>query len=299
MRRGGTFGECTQGKLEYAMGCARGPCTLDGAGAGMTIGRSSKLKVHVQTARSTEPKLNTLLIYKTTYRAQPSIQNRRIPTDRIAFSGYCWESISTMADTAAEHGSLITQFCSLTGVAPHEVSFLPLQYPPTVPAQALARANVLPQAQQYLATNQWDLSSAAAEYYTSLEEGAAEDPGEAPRGMSDVDDDQHPIAVAAGGGRTLGATSGPQPIPTTSSVPPPPSSSSRQAPPKKFATLGDISGGGASGHAGHGDDDDEDDDESEKRDLFAGGEKSALAVQNPNKQSAADLQRKILERARK
>lgn len=204
-----------------------------------------------------------------------------------------------MADTEAEHDSLITQFCSLTGVAPHEVSFLPPQYPLTVPAQAPVKANAPPQAQQYLATNKWDLSSAAAEYYTSLEEGAAEEPGEAPSGISDVGDDESPIAAAAGGGRTLGGTSGPQPIPTTSSVPPPPSSSSRQAPQKKFATLGDIAGGGASGHAGHGHDDDEDDDEREKQDLFAGGEKSALAVQNPNKQSAADLQRKILERARK
>lgn len=204
-----------------------------------------------------------------------------------------------MADMEAEHDSLITQFCSLTGVAPHEVSFLPSHYPLTVPAQAPVKTNAPPQAQQYLATNKWDLSSAAAEYYTSLEEGAAEEPGEAPSGLSDLGDDESPIAAAAGGGRTIGGTSGPQPIPTTSSVPPPPSSSSRQAPQKKFATLGDIAGGGASGHAGHGHDDDEDDDESEKQDLFAGGEKSALAVQNPNKQSAADLQRKILERARK
>ncbi|SLM37880.1 Ubiquitin-related domain [Lasallia pustulata] len=179
-----------------------------------------------------------------------------------------------MANTAAEHDSLITQFCSLTGVVPQE-------------------------AQEYLATNQWDLSSAAAEYYTSLEEGAAEEPGEATNAISDADDEENPVTSAAGGGRTLGGTSGPQPIPTTSSVPPPPSSSSRQAPQKKFATLGDFSGGGGSGQAGPGHNDNEDDDDNEKQDLFAGGVKSGLAVQNPNKQSAADIQRKILQRARK
>ena len=43
-----------------------------------------------------------------------------------------------MADTAAEHDSLITQFCSLTGVAPQEVSFLPFE----VPEQAVVEANV-------------------------------------------------------------------------------------------------------------------------------------------------------------
>ena len=72
------------------------------------------------------------------------------------------------------------------------------------------------------------------------------------------------------------------------------SSSSKAAPKKKFATLGDLSGGG-SGHAGHGHDDDSDDsDYDPKQDLFAGGEKSALAVQNPD-----EMKKKILERARK
>ena len=117
--------------------------------------------------------------------------------------------------------------------------------------------------------------------------------------MSDLDEEGPPITAASGGSRTLGGTSEPQPIPTTSSIPPPPSSTSKQAAQKNFATLGDISMAEGSGHAGHGHDDDEDDDDGEKQDLFAGGEKSGLAVQNPNKQSAADLQRKILERAKK
>lgn len=54
---------------------------------------------------------------------------------------------------------------------------------------------------------------------------------------------------------------------------------------KKFATLGDFNASGGNG------DDSEDDD---KQDLFAGGEKSGLAVQNPD-----DLKKRILEKAQK
>ena len=89
------------------------------------------------------------------------------------------------------------------------------------------------------------------------------------------------------------SSSTPQPIPTSSSIPPPPAS----APKKKFATLGDIRGGGAAGHEGHGhdnDDDDDDDDKDDNQNLYAGGEKSGLAVENPD-----DLKKKIIERAKK
>jgi len=92
----------------------------------------------------------------------------------------------------------------------------------------------------------------------------------------------------------LGTDSGPQPIPTTSSMPPPPPSSSNQPLKKKFATLDDLGGGSAGGHAGHGHDDADDDEDDENHDLFAGGEKSGLAVQNPD-----DLKRKIIERAKR
>ncbi len=68
---------------------------------------------------------------------------------------------------------------------------------------------------------------------------------------------------------------------------------SKPQPKKIFATLGDLSGGGGSSRPGDGDDDDGDDDD-EDQEFFAGGEKSALAVQNPDV-----LRKKILERARK
>lgn len=77
-------------------------------------------------------------------------------------------------------------------------------------------------------------------------------------------------------------------------MPPPPTSGSKEAPKKKFATLGDLGGATSSSHAGHGHDDDDDDDFDHDQDLFAGGEKSGLAVHNPD-----DLKKKIIERARK
>ncbi|OJJ48496.1 hypothetical protein ASPZODRAFT_130545 [Penicilliopsis zonata CBS 506.65] len=61
--------------------------------------------------------------------------------------------------------------------------------------------------------------------------------------------------------------------------------SKKAVPQKKFATLGDFA-------ARAGDSTDEEDDENQ--DFFAGGEKSGLAVQNPD-----DIKRKILEKARK
>ena len=125
------------------------------------------------------------------------------------------------------------------------------------------------------------MGSAVTEYFNRSE--ATEEP------------DQTPEAPAA-------TSSAPQPIPTSSGMPPPPSAT--QAPKKKFATLGDLSGGRGPGHAGHGhgDDDDDDDDDfepsdDENQDLYAGGEKSGLAVENPG--AAEKLRKKIIKKAQK
>lgn len=82
--------------------------------------------------------------------------------------------------------------------------------------------------------------------------------------------------------------------PTSASNP----TKARAPPKKKFGTLGDLSAGGSS-HAGHGHSDDESDEDfvPDNPDMFAGGEKSGLAVQNPN--SARDLQRQIIEKAKR
>jgi len=115
----------------------------------------------------------------------------------------------------------------------------------------------------------------------------------------DYQDDDEPepepepqqTAQAPGGGYRLGdASSTSQPVPSTAA----PSSSSRpkksSAPKKKFATLGDV------GSAAK-DDSDSDDD---AQNFYAGGDKSGLAVQNPDQnRGSEDLKKKIIEKARK
>ena len=118
----------------------------------------------------------------------------------------------------------------------------------------------------------------------------AEDTPEEEHAAGGTDEDYAEAPPAAG--RTLDGRAVPQPIPTTSSTSAASDSASKPPPKKKFATLGDLGGGGAA-HAGHGHDDDNSDD-SEDQDFFAGGEKSGLAVQNPD-----ELKRKILEKARR
>ena len=111
---------------------------------------------------------------------------------------------------------------------------------------------------------------------------------------SDLEEAPPTYSSGLGRGRTLGSDSDPQPISTTSTTPPAPPSASKPQQKKKFATLGDLSGSSGGGHAGHSHDDAGDDDDDENNDLFAGGEKSGLAVQNPD-----DLKRKIIERAKR
>lgn len=87
---------------------------------------------------------------------------------------------------------------------------------------------------------------------------------------------------AASAGRSLGGSSSQ----SGTATPKQSSSSSRKPTSKKrFATLGDFASGGG---------DFSDEDDTENQDFFAGGEKSGLAVQNPD-----DLKRKIIEKARK
>ena len=125
-----------------------------------------------------------------------------------------------------------------------------------------------------MATNRWDLSSAATEYYTSQEEGVEE----AEEGAEDPQETD-----AYTGPRTLDGRPAPaSAIPTVGS-------SSRAPPPKRggVATLASMNQSPAAGHGHAHDDDDDSDDEDydpreQPRDLFAGGEKSGLAVQDPN-----------------
>ncbi|KAL8793081.1 MAG: hypothetical protein Q9195_004287 [Heterodermia aff. obscurata] len=166
------------------------------------------------------------------------------------------------ADTA-DHDALIKELSNLTSIPPQE-------------------------AHRYLEANQWDLSGAATEYYTSLEDLTNQEEA------ADADVHSQNTRLVPSDTRPLDGNPPPQPIPTTSNMPPAPASSANQPPKKKFATLGDLSGSGPSSHAGHGHEEDGDDSDDENQDLFAGGEKSGLAVQNPD-----DLKRKIIERAQR
>lgn len=122
--------------------------------------------------------------------------------------------------------------------------------------------------------NEWDIESAVTEFFAEQDEALQGINTEGGRRLGSEDD---PTDRARG--RTLGDSS------ASSATPQQSSSSSRKAQ-KKFATLGDLQAGAGG--------DSSEDDEMENQDFFAGGEKSGLAVQNPD-----DIKRKILEKARR
>lgn len=125
------------------------------------------------------------------------------------------------------------------------------------------------QATQYLSGSNWDLPIAAQAFFADEEE---DDGTGAP-----LEDVGATSSSSYTGPRTLDGRPAPQAIPTTSS-------SSKRPPKKKgLATLSSIGGGHGHDHA-H-DNDDDDDDEDARRDTYAGGEKSGLAVQDPSQRS--------------
>jgi len=110
--------------------------------------------------------------------------------------------------------------------------------------------------------------------------------------------DNNPQKPVPGGGRTLGGAYVPPTAEASSSSAQ--ASSSRQAPQRGLRTLKDLqSSGGGAGHAhDDGGDSDEDLQDDENQDFFTGGEKSGLAVQNPNAANPRDQINNILKRAR-
>ncbi|KAK3326037.1 hypothetical protein B0H66DRAFT_637377 [Apodospora peruviana] len=145
----------------------------------------------------------------------------------------------------SDHDTLISSFCELTGASAERAT-------------------------QYLSGSHWDMDTAVTSYYTD-----AEEVGEAT---------STPPAAAAPepeytGPRTLDGRPAPQYAGASSS-------SAAKKPQKRrgLATLSSIGGG----HNHDDDDEDETDDEEEddrRRNLFAGGEKSGLAVQDPSQPS--------------
>jgi UBX domain-containing protein 1 len=80
------------------------------------------------------------------------------------------------------------------------------------------------------------------------------------------------------GPRTLDGRPAPQAIPTTSNA-----ASKRPQKKKGLATLSSLGSGSAHDHDDE--DDHDDDDHDRRRDTYAGGEKSGLAVQDPNQRT--------------
>ncbi|KAI1183581.1 hypothetical protein F5B17DRAFT_434472 [Nemania serpens] len=154
-----------------------------------------------------------------------------------------------MAHDEIDHDDLLTRFMAATGTE-HEIATF------------------------YLTTNDWDLSTAVQAYFADEDDDKEEDATPATAGGASSS--AAPTDYA--GPRTLDGRPAPRAVPPTSS-----SSSSSKRPQKKkgLATLSSIGGDDA-----HDDADDDDDDERDPhRDTYAGGEKSGLAVQDPNQRS--------------
>jgi UBX domain-containing protein 1 len=179
-----------------------------------------------------------------------------------------------MEGNPAEHDEVVSQFCAMTGTQPSDVRFILTLHQLML---LLRSAACFLQAQQYLAANGWDMEAAVTEFFAEQDE-AMQDTNTGGGQQLGAES-----TAGASGGRTLGGSD----VPASSSAAAESSSSARSAAPKKkFATLGDFSQGAAA--------DSSDDDDDNDTDFFAGGEKSGLAVQNPD-----DLKKKILEKARR
>ncbi|KAJ5182938.1 UBX domain-containing protein 1 [Penicillium capsulatum] len=146
-------------------------------------------------------------------------------------------------------------------------------------SQFCAMTNTKPdEAQEYLTANAWDIEAAVTEFFAEEDEALQDVNTGGGRQLGGEGSTGQPTT-----GRTLGGGA----VPSASSTGPESSGTGRAAPKKKFATLGDFNTGGSGG-------DSSEEDGSVDQDFFAGGEKSGLAVQNPD-----DLKKKILEKARR
>jgi len=139
-----------------------------------------------------------------------------------------------------------------------------------------------------LMSSEWNVEAAVALWYQSQEE-ETEEQGEE---MDDEPSAAYPPLASTGhtagsmtGDRTLGGDP-PSSQPASSSQP------INRKPQSGMKTLQDLQKE-SSGRHGHGHDDDDD----HGQDMFAGGEKSGLAVENPG-QNPRDLMERLLQRAR-
>jgi len=208
--------------------------------------------------------------------------------------------ISMSSGPPANQDELIASLASLTGVPPTEVRR----------RVESARSCVLTrlQAERYLAAGNWDIETAAALFF---EQADPADDADSDADMADENTPQNPTPnppppqqqqqqqQQPGGGRTLDGTYvAPPPAASASSSSQP---AARRQPQRGLRTMGDLQSSGGGGH-GHGHDNSDgasgSDQDDENQDFFAGGEKSGLAVQNPNQSNPRDQINNILKRAR-
>jgi UBX domain-containing protein 1 len=178
-----------------------------------------------------------------------------------------------------EQSTLISQFCAIVaGIQPEQVSSADF-------TTGILYSFAGLQARDFLVANDWNLEAAITTYFT----GDAEDVGD--------DQDEGPVSQQPGSSGTpqgpVGRTLDGRVVPSSAG------SSSRTGarqttrPPRQsgLRTLQDLQnegGGPSQPHShnhGHAHDDDEEEEDADKQDLFAGGEKSGLAVQNPGQNS--------------
>ncbi|KAK3403380.1 hypothetical protein B0T20DRAFT_458458 [Sordaria brevicollis] len=156
----------------------------------------------------------------------------------------------------ADHDDKISSFCELTGV-------------------------VTDVATEYLNMHNWDLDAAVAAFYTDMED---HNTGATPASAAS----NTPAPPEYTGPRTLDGRPAPQYA----------QSSSSSAPKKTQKRTGLATLSSIGGRRDEEDDDDEDDEEEEgrgPRDLFAGGEKSGLAVQDPAQRDHNSDTRRLLQ----
>ncbi|KAG5975341.1 hypothetical protein E4U55_007742 [Claviceps digitariae] len=150
--------------------------------------------------------------------------------------------------------------------------------------QFIGMCNTSPeQATQYLDANEWDLLAACDSFFQDDDE-AKMDEGQTNSSRPDPEPEYT-------GPRTLDGRPAPQAASSSRPRGQPKSQPKRTG----ITTLGSLRGGGrgAGSHQHDDDDDDDDDDDQDGRgNLFAGGEKSGLAVQDPKQQEAGP--RKII-----
>lgn len=163
-------------------------------------------------------------------------------------------------------------------------------------------------AERYLNASNGDLTLAASLFFDEAAE-QAEEPSDA-EAEADADvamagdappatpNPNAPHSQPPGGGRTLGGAHVPPAAASASAASSSshPAAAPRQAPQRRLKTLKDLQSGG--GPARNTSSDEEDDKDDESQDFFAGGEKSGLAVQNPNAANPRDQINNILKRAR-